>query len=93
MPEASLISRPVLLGSKAKSFDGLTALLGRGSIGGQEGRYRVARVQEEEERRNKVAKEEEEKKKREEQEKAEVKEDKPTAPRRRGRFPGISVSR
>ena len=94
------------MGSKAKSFDGLTALLGRSSL--VEGRSRVSRVMEEErmeeqrreeERREEERREAERKKKsardEEEKKKKEEKDDKPAGPRRRGmgKLSGLSVSR
>ena len=96
-------SRSALLGSKAKSFDGLTALWGRSG----EPRYTLAKEEElekkeeerkveeqkkaeekeEEEQRRRAAKEEEEKKKREE------KEERQSRRKGQGKFPGLSVSR
>ena len=93
------------MGSKAKSFDGLTALLGRTG----EGRYRLAKeVGEEEHKRKeerrveeqkKVEEEEEEERKRkaskeeEEKKKREEKEERLGRRKGQGKFPGLSVSR
>ena len=93
------------MGSKAKSFDGLTALLGRTG----EGRYRLAKVvgeeehKREEERRveeqKKVEEEEEEERKRkaskeeDEKKKREEKEERLGRRKGQGKFPGLSVSR
>ena len=91
------------MGSKAKSFDGLTALWGRSG----EPRYTLAKEEElekkegerkeeeqkkaeekeEEEQRRRAAKEEEEKKKREE------KEERVSRRKGQGKFSGLSVSR
>ena len=96
-------SRSALLGSKAKSFDGLTALWGRTGeprytlakeeeVGKTEEERKVeeqkkAEEKEEEEQRRRAAKEEEEKKKREE------KEERQSRRKGQGKFPGLSVSR
>ena len=92
------------MGSKAKSFDGLTALLGRTG----EGRYRLAKgvgeeeQKKEEERRveeqKKVEEEEEERKRKaskeeEERKKREEKEERLGRRKGQGKFPGLSVSR
>ena len=97
------------MGTKAKSFDGLTALLGRSG----EGRYRLAKgvgeeeqKKEEEERRVEEQKkveedekgEEEERKRKaskeeEEKKKREEKEERLGRRKGQGKFPGLSVSR
>ena len=92
------------MGSKAKSFDGLTALLGRTG----EARYRLAKgvgeeqeQKKEEERRveeQKRVEEEEEKrlkasKEEEEKKKREEKEERLGRRKGQGKFPGLSVSR
>ena len=93
------------MGSKAKSFDGLTALLGRTG----EGRYRLAKGVEEEEHKKeeerrveeqkKVEEEEEEERKRkaskeeDEKKKREEKEERLGRRKGQGKFPGLSVSR
>ena len=97
-------SRSALLGSKAKSFDGLTALWGRSG----EPRYTLAKEEQvekmEEERRmeseQKKAdeKEEEEERRRaakeeEERKKREEKEERQSRRKGQGKFPGLSVSR
>ena len=93
------------MGSKAKSFDGLTALLGRTG----EARYRLAKgvgeeqeQKREEERRveeqKRVEEEEEEKRRKvlkdeEEKKKREEKEERLGRRKGQGKFPGLSVSR
>ena len=104
-----ITSRSALMGSKAKSFDGLTALLGRTG----EARYRLAKGVGEDRREEEQKKEEE--RRVDEQKRVEVEEEKEEEERRRkmekeeeekkkreervsrrkgqGKFPGLSVSR